>query len=311
MMLSRVAERMYWIGRYMERAEDTARMVNTVTEMMLGVPQAASLWPVTIDILGLNAAYRERYGHAEERQTVRFLLADELNPSSIVRSIQNARENARTTREILPNEAWELVNDSYWQVKEQAAKAVSRNHRHEFLNRVVQNCQLLNGMLAGTMSHDSAYYFALVGRNIERADMTTRVLDLGAADLAQYTANTGPTPFANLRWMSVLLCLSGYQMYHQHVQTRVNALEVLNFLLHDKRFPRAVSHCLGAIEIGLSFLPHHDPPLDNLRAVQRTLNGADVAALLKAGLRKFLDRLQVELNSIHRAIETNWFLRDH
>lgn len=309
-MLSRVAERMYWTGRYMERAENTARMLSSVTEMMLGAPQqATSLWSIVLEILGIKQAYADRYGKAEERQVVRFLLADDQNPSSIVRSIHNARENARTTREILPNEAWELINDTYWQVKEQAAKAVARNNRHDFLRRVVERCQLLNGLLAGTMSHDSAYYFALLGRNIERADMTTRVLDLGVAGLEQHSPSDRPTPFANIRWMSVLFCLSAYQMYHQHVQTRVNAREVVHFLLHDTKFPRAVAHCLTAMEIGLAQLPRHEAPLQTTREIGRQLAAGDVAALLREGLRKYLDDLQLGFSHIHRAIEMSWFLR--
>jgi len=311
-MLSRVAERMYWTGRYMERAENTARMVSVVTEMMLDAPrQGPSLWMIMVEILDLEVIYNERHGNADERQVVRFLLAEETNPSSILSSLSHARENARTTREILPIEAWEQINDIYWYAKDNALKAVPRNNRHPFLMDIVRTCQLLNGMLAGTMSHDAAYHFARLGRNLERADMTTRILDLGAAGREQISDITGTpdrsTPFASVLWMSVLLCLSAYQMYHQHVQTRVNGQEVLKFLLTDKDFPRAVAHCLNEVESCLSHLPRHDQALLRTRELHQMLEQIDVWQLMQKGLRESFDELQSALVQIHHEVTSSWF----
>lgn len=312
-MLSRVAEHMYWLGRYVERAENTARMVSVSTGIMLDSPRhAPALWRSVIEAVGLDAYFKDRYGAAEERQAVKFLLADEMNPSSIVASLARARENARTTREILPSEVWEQVNDAYWRAREEAAKAVARNPRHEFLNAVVTDCQLLHGMLASTMSRDAAYRFVHLGLNVERADMTTRMLDLGAASLAasrdaQPAPVNGAASTANVVWMSVLLCLSAYQMYHQHVQTRVHGGEVVHFLLLDPDFPRAVAHCLNEAESCVRHLPRHETPLKATQALQARLAGTDIKALLRGGLRASLDDLQVGLGRLHQEIEVCWF----
>lgn len=315
-MLSRTAERLYWIGRYMERAENNGRMVSAVTEMILGSPkEAKALWTVVVEVMGLKAAYVERYGAVDERHVVRMLLADELEQSSIFCSVMHARENARTTREILPTEAWELINDSYWHVKEHAARGVTRNHRSDFLRDVIERCQLFNGMLGGTMSHDATYDFTRLGRKLERADMTTRVLDLGAAGLeapgteqAVDTAKT--TPLSNVRWMSVLLCMSALQMYHQHVQTRINARDVARFLMLDREFPRSVYNCLNEVESCLKKLPHSEPVLNRVQPLCVNIEAQDIAGLLGSGLRSYLDRLQVEFGEIHQRITATWFTFD-
>ena len=306
-MLSRVAERMYWIGRYLERAENTARMVSAQTRMLLDSPrEVPAPWKVMLQIVGLEEAYDQRYGATEERPVVRYLLAETANASSILSSLANARENARTTREILPIEAWEQINDVYWYAREQAAKAVARTQREPFLNEIIRACQLLYGLLAGNMSHDAAYHFFRLGRHLERADMTTRVLDLGAVgpdDLASETAT-----LTSSRWMRVLSCLSAYQMYHQHVQTRVNPLGVCQYLLKDSKFPHAVAHCMAALETDLAQLPRHPETLAAARALHQTVQSTDVASLLETGLSDYLDTLQVGFNAMHNAIAHAWFI---
>ncbi len=311
-MLSRVAERMYWTGRHMERAENMARLISANTRMALDSPrEVPAPWRAMVQILGLDGHFNDRYGSADERHVVRFLMADTGNPSSIVSALAQARENARTTREILPSEAWEQINDVYLHAREQAARSLARNLREPFLIGIVRACQLLNGLLAGTMSHDDAYQFMLLGRNLERADMTTRVIDLGAVGMTELvrTTRAGQTPaaFANLAWLSVLSCLSGYQMYHQHVQTGVRGREVVQFLLRDPRFPRAVAHCLAALRDGLARLPRHEAPLEAATAMSRQLQAMEIAPLPNQRLRACMDDLQQSLNRIHAAIEANWF----
>jgi uncharacterized alpha-E superfamily protein len=312
-MLSRVAERMYWTGRHMERAENMARLISASTRMALDSPrEVPAPWQSMVQILGLDQDFNERYNTADERHVVRFLMADADNPSSIVSALAQARENARTTREILPNEAWEQINDIYWFAREQAMRALPRNQREPFLAKIVRACQLLNGLLAGAMSHDDAYQFVLLGQNLERADMTTRVVDLGAAGMMQLVRNARadqtPTAFANLAWLSVLFCLSGYQMYRQHVQTGIKGQEVVRFLLQDTRFPRAVAHCLAALQDGLSRLPRHKAPLQAAAVMTRQLQGIEISPSLRQGLRTCMDNLQKGLDRIHAAIQKNWFL---
>ena len=314
-MLSRVAERMYWTSRYVERAQNTARMLRAVTNIMLDAPHAGpSLWRIMLEILGLEAAYMEHAGSVDERQVVRYLLADDANPSSIISCISHARESARTTREILPTEAWEEINDLYWYAKDHASKAVVRNSRHGFISDVIGSSQKWNGLLAGTMSHDAAYNFMRLGRNIERADMTTRILDLGAAgeehiaDLA--SSPDRAMPIANSLWMGVLLCLSAYQMYHQHVQTRVSGPDVVRFLLADKYFPRSVAYCLTEVQSWLARLPRHELPQATATDILDKVRIAQTRRFAHRGLpqyRRFIDNTQERLGRLHQQIAQSWF----
>jgi uncharacterized alpha-E superfamily protein len=287
-MLSRVAEQMYWLGRYVERAENTARLVNVSTGMTLDLPrEAPPLWQVLMRILGIEAS-----PGGEERQVVRLLLADETNPSSVLASLARARENARTSREILPSEAWEWINNAYWRTRDEATRSIARNPRQEFLQRTIAECQLFAGVLAGTMSHNAAYRFVEIGRHLERADMTTRVLDLGAATDG---------------WMGVLFALSAYQMYHQHIGGVVQGPEVVRFLLLNPDFPRTVGHCLNSMAALLQCLPRHEDPLRAVRDLQAPLAGIDIDSVLRAGLDRILDEMQAGLSEIHYRIEACWF----
>ena len=314
-MLSRVAERMYWTSRYVERAQNTARMLRAVSHISLDAPHAGpSWWRIMLEILGLEAAYLEHVGEVDERQVARYLLADETNPSSIIACISHARENARTTREILPTEAWEEINDLYWYARDQASKSVTRNSRHGFISEVIGSSQKWNGLLAGTMSHDAAYNFMRLGRNIERADMTTRILDLGAAG-EEHIAELAPSadraiPIANSLWMGVLLCLSGYQMYHQHVQTRVSGPEVVRFLLTDEYFPRSVVYCLIEVQSWLARLPRNDLPRATNAEIVEMVKRARARRFARRGLpqyRRFIDNIQERLGRLHQQIAQSWF----
>jgi uncharacterized alpha-E superfamily protein len=314
-MLSRVAERIYWIGRHMERSENTARLLGVYAQLVLDLPKTIPLgWRALIEITGTQALFGEHYQHADERNVVKFLLADPTNPCSVLRSLELARENARTTREIMPSEVWEEINDAYWYLKDQVATATQRGNRHKLLSEIILSCQRLNGMLAGTMSHDSAYNFARLGRNLERADMTTRILDVGSTNglsdphgSEATLAASAMTAYENVLWMSVLRSLSAYQMYRQHVHNRVNGTDVAAFLLQDLYFPRSVMHCLNELEACLRQLPRSDAPLRSNARVQRRVAKADIPALLKNGLHLFIDDLQRELGNTHHQITGTWF----
>ncbi len=306
-MLSRVAERLYWLGRYVERTENTARLVGVNAQLLLDLPGPVEvLWSSLLEILGCHADFARHSGTASERNVVKYILAHETSPASLVSALRMARENARTVREVLPSEAWELVNQLYLSVREGAEHALSRKHRQDFLDRVVLQCQQLSGMLVNTMSHREPYHFLSLGWSIERADMTSRILDVGCL----YASGKHPEVLAaheNILWMNVLLSLSAYQMYRQQVRERVNGADVVAFLLQDSAFPHAIACCLDAIEHAFGQLPHHRWPLLVNREVVRYVARAAPDLLLNAGLHEYLDGLQRELARIHSQIETTWF----
>lgn len=320
-MLSRVAERVYWLGRYLERVENTARLINVYGNVLLDLPRPAKLvWESLVAITGSQDSFSERYSRADERNVVKFYLADRNNSTSVLSSIGYARENARTVREIVPANTWEAVNDLYLYVHENVEGALSRRGRDAFLTHVINACHFIVGSLAGTMSRDAAYQFLRAGRYLERADMTSRIVDVGAANVFPWVAwmhggevpEGTQSPYESLLWMSVLRSLSALQMYRRLVPERVRADEVVTFLLQDEAFPRAVAHCLKAAQASLDALPRDEVPVARILSVLRRVREAKMQAVMVDGkLFDFIDQLQVEFNALHDAIETTWFLPPH
>jgi len=307
-MLSRVAENLYWMARYLERAENTARFINSTTQVLLDLPRGASFgWDVLLKAAGLDALYDEHYGRPNEADIMRFLILDERNPSSIVASIHSARENTRTFREVLPMEMWERINGLYLYIRDHAARAArGRGPRWEVLNGVIERRQSIIGLLTGSMSHDLAYQFLKLGRSVERADMTTRILDVNSA--VRLPDETAAAETARERlWMSTLNALSAYQMYRLHVGVHVSGPEVMRFLLADPHFPRSVSHCLGEIENCLCDLVNYEEPLKVARHAWKRLDGARLDDLTADNLHDRLDQMQGDLAELHTAISRQYF----
>ena len=298
---------MYWFGRYIERAENTARMVRVNTNLLLDLPRLVkTMWADTINISGYANEFYARFGKADERNVIKFMLADSSNPGSIVNSILLARENARTTREILPTEAWEQINQLHLYVRRNVERGLKRDGRHKFLNNVTTQCIQMTGLLIGGMSHNDAYNFISIGRNLERADMTTRIVDAGCINLLQPNEEI-PDTFDNTLWMSVLRSLSAYQMYRQHVRDRVNGRDVVDFLLRNPDFPRSTLHCVEELNNRAVKLPSNDLPLRSITHLQRILMEIDVSSLLENGLHEYIDQLQIDLAEIHNQVARTWF----
>ena len=311
MLLSRVAERIYWAARYLERAEDTARVVRAHTEMFADLPrQSTGMWRPLIAVVGGGAQYDARFGEeVSENTVVSFLLSDHENGGSVVSCVGAARENLRTTRETVPRDGWQALNDTYLYVNVEVDRGVDRRARERFLGRVIADSRRIDGILATTMNHDEAYAMWRLGRAIERADMTTRVLGVRAAAVLSAAEDPGDERrYDELQWMGVLRSLSGLQMYSRAVRGPIEGPAVVRFLLEHDRFPRAVRALLREIRRSLNDLP--DPArlfdeVDNVDAVLRdsTADGIDGAELDDA-----MDALQIAIGQLDRLI-TDRYLR--
>jgi uncharacterized alpha-E superfamily protein len=308
-MLSRVAENLYWMTRYLERAENTARLINATTQVLLDLPRGASFgWDVLLKVAGLDRLFQENYAIADEASIMRFLVTDERNPGSIVSCIRCARENCRTLREVLPRLAWERINALYLFVGERAESAVDRTHRYGILEELIERRQSVVGLLADCMSDDVAHQFIKLGRYLERADMTTRIIDIHAAVLVP--RHQGPEdPAIGRLWMGVLNSLHAYQMYRRHVAVHVRSGDVVNYLLKDPHFPRSVRRCLDEVENCLAVLPHNRQPLKLLRVAQRRLDQMRVDSLEPALRHEYLDAVQSDIAGIHAEIAGEYFQR--
>lgn len=306
-MLSRVAERIYWMARYIERAENTARMINVNSNLLLDLPKKVTLgWQPLIEITGSKKTYEELYTETNERNVVKFLIAEVKYSGSLLNALSSARENARTIRDIIPREAWEKVNSLYINTKNQLPQGLARRNRYNLLGYIISSTQGITGLLAGTMTHNCGYDFLRVGRNLERADMTSRIIDVRSANLLPEEPQ-GLMPYETIQWMSVLQSLSADQNYRQQVQSRVQRGEVLKYLLKDIYFPRAFTHCLYEVQSSLKNLPRHMVPLRQLNTIIRDVETTDLDKVSTKGLHRYIDGLQLQLGKLHQTISATYF----
>ncbi len=303
-MLSRVAERLYWFGRYLERTENIARLLSVYTNLVLDLPKEGFVWESLVSITGFEHAFKKRFANASERNVVKFLLED---PSCSLRHcVRMARENARTSRDLMPNEAWQKINELHLYLSEDMQQRLKRDGRFEFLSRVIDVSLELTGYLNGSMSEHTPYHFIKMGCYLERADMTTRIIDVACLNFLK-PDRRGTTEYDNILWMGVLKSLNAYQMYRQHVQERVNGEDVADYLLKDRYFPRSVAHCLKQVAGSFSQLQHKGKPHRRVSQTQRRISKADLEFLLKENeLHDFIDLVQLDLARIHADLSSTW-----
>lgn len=304
MLLSRVADALYWGARYLERTDDTARLVWGYTEGIVDLPTTvSSTWEPLLSITGSRAPFGVVHGDdARERAIVGFVLADRSNPGSVVSSIDSSRENLRSCRDVFPQFAWTVVNDLHLYVAEHSGEGVLRQSRARFIDRVRRDADRVDGIVATTMMRDAAYRFWQIGQLVERADMTTRVLGVQAAGLLNSARLPGLRGHAEVQWMTVLRSLSGRQMYQRATHLPISGPPVVDFLLHQPDFPRSVRFCIDSIEHQLRELPRSAVPLGVLAYVraelERPIGDADDGVELDAAM----DRIQFALGRFSEAI---------
>ncbi len=283
----------------MERAEDTVRIVRAYTDVLVDLPTSVvSSWDPLLAVTGGRALHDSRNERADEASIVHFLIADEMNADCVVNCVALARENLRSSREVVPREAWKVVNDLYLYVAAHRSDGVSRRSRSRFADRVIADAQRLDGVLSATMSRDHAYEFLRIGQSIERADMTTRVLGVRAAALVGGDSDV----FAEVQWMGVLRSLSALQMYQRATRSPIDGESVIDFLLHDRAFPRSVMSCLQTVRDGLSRLPRGDQMSGVLAEVFTTAAQVSGDARDGAELDAETDLLQAAIAKLHNAI---------
>ena len=315
MLLSRVADRIYWAARYVERAEDTARIVRAHGETSADLPtEKPRSWKPLVTVVGSDAQYDARIGDERVRGDARSCAScspTRDNHGSVVSCVSAARENLRTTRETIPRDGWQTLNDLSLYVTVEADRGVDRRARERFLGRVIADSRRLDGVLATSMTHDEAYAMWRLGRALERADMTTRVLGVRAA--AVLSAPPGSDEelrfrYDDLQWMGVLRSLTALQMYQRAVRGPIDGPNVVRFLLEHDRFPRSVRALLREIRRALAELPDPSSIVDEVDTVDAMLRGSTDGAIDGAALDRAMDDLQQALAQLDRRI-TERYLR--
>ncbi len=301
-LLSRVAENLYWAARYLERAEGTARVVREHTNLLIDIPTSVlTSWEPLLTITGA-----EDFDALDESAIVQHLVADTKNPGSIISSVAQARENLRTCREIIPVSAWNAVNDLHLYVTARAPEGVARQSRTRFTDHVIGEHQRIMGILTTMMSRDEAYTMLRLGRHVERADMTTRVLDVLATSLLSDNA-PGAGLYDDLLWSSLLRSLSASQMYQRDPGRTDGAAGALDFVLHTSSFPRSVRYCLESVRESVQRLPRPSATLAAVDMSLSILSTVDPAQLSADGVHNMVDRMEIAIGNVHNEISMAYF----
>jgi uncharacterized alpha-E superfamily protein len=314
-MLSRVANSIYWLNRYIERAENYARFVSVNFNLALDLPPNMSeQWEPLLVATADDDIFKKYYDVASSGNVIHYMSFDERNPNSILSSLQFARENARTIRESISKEMWEHVNQFYWMVKEasNASKAWDMSKFQLFFEEVKMGSQLFFGIVDSTITRNEAWHFGRMGRMLERADKTTRFLDVKYFILLPEVKAVG-SPLDLLLWSSVLKSVSAYNMYRKKYTT-ITPSHIVEYLLLDKYFPRSVMYCMRYAEISLFEISGNTPNAGYTNKAEKligklrsTIEFSDINDIMDTGLHKFLDEFQTKNNSIGEAIYQTYF----
>jgi len=278
---------------------------------MLDLPSDnADQWQPLVDITGDRKPFLRRYGPATEESVIRFLALDSENPNSILSCVRAARENARSVRDTVSSEMWEQVNTTYLLVNSAERELVAES-LPEFFRRVRMACHLFQGITDSTMSHNEAWHFLRLGRNLERADKTTRILDVKYFILLPSVDDIG-TPLDDIQWSAVLKSVSGFEMYRKR-HGRIDPQRIVEFLVMDSEFPRAVHYCVARADDSLRAITGTPggtfscPSEQRLGLLRSELDYAQIESVLSTGLHEFLDGLQLKMNRIDECILEDFF----
>ncbi|MGB5163769.1 MAG: alpha-E domain-containing protein [Woeseiaceae bacterium] len=306
-MLSRAAERIYWAGRYLERAENTARIVQQYSQLLLDLPEEVGVeWSELVAIFGAAQSFEQAGAGGDERHILAFLLADPGSSTSLLHAISVARDNIRNSRDLLPQESWESANELFQYARKELVVTMTGENVFEVLSDCIGRCQQINGILMGTMSHDSPHYFLSLGQSIERADMTSRIIDVAAAYLQKNERLV--LRYGSTLWTNVLKSVSGFQMYRQYCQPEVEGPMAIDFLLNDRKFPRAMRACLDHAKRDAASLPRSDHLIHALDRAEHALPSPLPDNLDGADVSELMDTIQQRLADAHMAVVETWFL---
>ncbi len=310
-MLSRVADSLYWINRFVERAENISRFVEVSEAMALDCPPgSAEPWLPLIDASGDRELFDELHPSGSPDDVIYFLVRNEENPSSVYNCLCHARENARQIREVITTEMWEQINGIYWTLQEDH---FWRQPPQEQLRDIRQACQLFYGITDSTLSRDLSWQFSRLGRLLERADKTTRILDVKYFLLLPSPEQVGGV-LDELQWISLLRTAGAYQMFRQSQQRAIEPKAVASFLLLDPIFPRSVRYCLERISETLRIVRSSSVPgpPDDLECLSGLVlarwSFTRIDELVSRGLHEAIDHLQRDLNDLHGLIEERYFI---
>ncbi len=315
-MLSRVAESCYWLSRYIERAETNARLLNVNMELMLDLedPNSGSVrrhWEPILATLEDQELFNKLYESIDADSVMEFVTFEKKNPNSVMSCISTARENARTVREQISSEMWEQINKIYLYLRSPQARADYRHTPHDFYSSVISGSHLFQGITDATMSHDEGWDFIQVGKFLERADSTSRVLDVKYHILLPSGERVGGNVDIT-QWMAVLRSCSALEAYLKIHVGDVSAWKTADFLILHPTFPRSIRYSVANLDHAIhrisgggifGFRNEAERLSGMLRA---SIDYSTIEMVFEKGLHEYLDRTQLRLTEIAEALSKTY-----
>lgn len=301
MMLSRVAENLFWIARYIERAESSARLLDVNYYATLeGGNLVQEQWLPLLTITGSQTAFSEHHQSTDSRSVPFWLAFDLYNPSSIRSTLTQARENARALRDRISSEMWECINKAYHELCFDET-VLENDALHEYCNRVRETSHLFFGIALSTLLRDEGWQFLRLGQLIERADNLLRILQV------RYQ-QTGTSVIAealeNHRWMALLKTVSAYEAYRKRYHTKLEPQNIAEFLLLDSTFPRSVIYAVEGVRDSLKKLPNSDQIKHETNWLVARLEYCQIDELLNDDA---LEKLLTDVNTIGAMVQSTYF----
>jgi uncharacterized alpha-E superfamily protein len=315
-MLSRVANSLYWISRYIERAENVARVVDVNLQLLLDFQhlddkRLKEHWDPIIRTMGSEDLFYKHYKEANSQTVTEFLTFQTENPGSILSCLFLARENARMVRDQVSTEMWEEINRMYLFLKSTSARKVWKSGPSEFYKQIRESSHLFQGLTDATVPHSEGWEFMQVGKYLERADMTTRILDVKYHILLPNPQDVGGT-VDTIQWVAVLRSCSAFEAYHSIYVADVEPWKVAEFLTLSEEFPRSIRFCVKSLDAALRRISgiatgHFSNQAEKLSGrLLSELNFSSIDDIFKVGLHEYMDGLQNRFNEIGNGLQETY-----
>jgi len=311
MMLARSVEHIFWLGRYLERLDDTARLVNATSHLLIDSHKDTEFgWPVLLDVMGLDSAeVLGSYGLTAqnpaqlaqiEQAVMHYLISNNDSPISIRTACSQLKYNARTIRQLLPRDMWEELNKLESFVQQHCLTPASRQQRYQLMTEISRRCQMVIGTVDSVMLRGDAFDLFTVGRHLERADMVTRIMDVMVLQTLQPTQLKRP----RFRWISILNALGGVESYHYYLANNASGAnaDAIDYLLSYADFPRSVSYCFNRVAASAKGLPDSPAILQHVHQLQHLLNRQPLTDLSTLQLHELIDQIQAGIIHLHQVL---------
>lgn len=311
-MLSRVADACFWLSRYIERAESNARLLDVNIQLLLDFEDqngstAGQHWQPILATLEDQEMFAEVFPEASGDAVMEFVTFEKRNPNSIMNCVSVARENARTVREQISSEMWEQLNRIYLSLRSPAARTAFHDSPIDFYRSLVDQLHSFQGITDATMTHGEGWQFLQAGKFLERADATSRVLDVKYHILLPSGEKVGGNVDVT-QWMAVLRSCSAMEAFLKISRTQITSWEVAEFLILHDSFPRSIRFCVDALDSALHEISgcdrgHFSNEAERLCGMLRSgLDYTTIATIFDTGLHEYLDQTQKRLTSISNAL---------